>query len=157
MFRAHVPIIIYRCDDTRGCVMQFWLTDDEHICSKHVEAWNKLTVKQKFCASSWLIIEINILRCTVSKTSKNYGNMFRPFTVETCCRNVIWLHISLHWYIVVYWRYINTSYRFVATQRDGLCKKKKKKKTSSPCCNTTTTMTATVRHFEATLGKANVL
>jgi len=31
----------------------------------------KLTVKQKFCASSWLIIEINILRCTVSKTSKN--------------------------------------------------------------------------------------
>jgi len=28
----------YRCDDTRGCVMQFWPTDDEHICSKHVEA-----------------------------------------------------------------------------------------------------------------------
>jgi len=34
--------------------------DDEHMCSKHVEAWNKLTVKQKFCASSWLITEINI-------------------------------------------------------------------------------------------------
>jgi len=48
----------YRCDDTRGCVMQFWPPDDEHICSKHVEAWNKLTVKQKFCASSWLITEI---------------------------------------------------------------------------------------------------
>jgi len=28
-------------------------------CSKHVEAWNKLTVKQKFCASSWLITKIN--------------------------------------------------------------------------------------------------
>jgi len=28
-------------------------------------------VKQKFCASSWLITEINILRCTVSKTSNN--------------------------------------------------------------------------------------
>ena len=28
-------------------------------CSKHVEAWNKLIVKQKFCASSWLITEIN--------------------------------------------------------------------------------------------------
>jgi len=40
------------------------------MCSKHVEAWNKLVVKQKFCASSWLITEINILRCTVSKTSK---------------------------------------------------------------------------------------
>ena len=32
----------------------------EHMCSKHVEARNKLTVKQKFCASSWLITEINI-------------------------------------------------------------------------------------------------
>jgi len=27
--------------------MQFWPPDDEHICSKHVEAWNKLIVKQK--------------------------------------------------------------------------------------------------------------
>jgi len=32
---------------TRGCVMQFWPPDDEHMCSKHVEAWNKLIVKQK--------------------------------------------------------------------------------------------------------------
>jgi len=39
----------------------------EHTCSKHVQAWNKLIVKQKFCASR-LITEINILRCTVSKT-----------------------------------------------------------------------------------------
>jgi hypothetical protein len=39
-------------------------------CSKHVEAWNKLIVIQKFCASSWLITEINILRCTVSRTIK---------------------------------------------------------------------------------------
>jgi len=61
----------YRCDDTRGCVMQFWLPDYEHMCSKHVEAWNKLIVKQKFCASSWLITELNILRCKVRKTSKN--------------------------------------------------------------------------------------
>ena len=28
----------------------------------HVEAGNKLIVKQKFCSSSWLITEINILR-----------------------------------------------------------------------------------------------
>ena len=27
--------------------MQFWPPDDEHMCSKHVEAWNKLIVKQK--------------------------------------------------------------------------------------------------------------
>jgi len=56
MFRAH----LYRCDDTRGCVMQYWPPDDEHMCSKHVEAWNKLTVKQKFCASRWLITEKNV-------------------------------------------------------------------------------------------------
>ena len=37
---------------------QFWSPDDEHMCSKHVEAWNKLIVKQKVCASSWLITEI---------------------------------------------------------------------------------------------------
>ena len=73
MFRAHVFIIrrsklyytvsgiitpvggrpvhgtaTYRCDDTRGCVIQFWPPDDEHMCSKHVEAWNKLIVKQNF-------------------------------------------------------------------------------------------------------------
>ena len=60
----------YRCDDTRGCAMQFWPPDDEHMCSKHAEARNKLIVKQKFCASTWLITEISILRCTVSKTSK---------------------------------------------------------------------------------------
>ena len=50
--------------------MQFWPPDDEHMCSKHIEAWNKPIVKQNFCVSSWLITEINILRCTVSKTSK---------------------------------------------------------------------------------------
>jgi len=68
MFWAYVLIIrrsklhytaTYRCDDTRGCIMQFWPPDDEHMCSKHEEAWNKLIVKQKICASSWLITEIN--------------------------------------------------------------------------------------------------
>jgi len=78
MFRAHVFIISRsKLHDTRGCVMQFWPPDDEHMCSKHAGAFNKLTVKQKFCALSWLITEINILRCTVSKTSK-LGYMFRP-------------------------------------------------------------------------------
>jgi len=40
------------------------------MCSKHVEARNKLILKQEFCASSWLNTEIIILRCTVNKTSK---------------------------------------------------------------------------------------
>jgi len=28
----------YTCDDTRDCIVQFWAPDDEHLCSKHVEA-----------------------------------------------------------------------------------------------------------------------
>ena len=28
----------YGCDDTRDCIAQFWPPDDEHLCSKHVEA-----------------------------------------------------------------------------------------------------------------------
>jgi len=72
----------YRCDDTRGCVMQFWPPDDEHMCSKHMEAWNKLIVKQKFCASSWLITDINILRCTVSKTSKKVNGLGQSFCMD---------------------------------------------------------------------------
>jgi len=43
----------YRCDDTRGCVMQFWPPDDEHMCSKHVEAWNKT-----YCETTILCIKL---------------------------------------------------------------------------------------------------
>jgi len=53
----------YRCDDTRGRALQFWPPDDEQMCSKHVEAWNKLIVKQNFYTSSWLITEINFNVC----------------------------------------------------------------------------------------------
>jgi len=69
----------YRCDDTRCCIIQCWPPDDEHMCSKHIEAWNKLIVKQKFCSSSWLFTEINILRCTVSKTSKYFIGISRHY------------------------------------------------------------------------------
>ena len=73
MFRAHVLIIrrpklhytasgiitpiggrlvhlmaTYRCDDTRGCVMQFWPGDDEHMCSKHVAVLNKTYCETNF-------------------------------------------------------------------------------------------------------------
>jgi len=71
----------YRCDDITGCVMHFWPPDDEHMCSKHAEAWNKLILKQKFCSSSWLITEINILRYTVSKTSKE-TNLFLEVYIQ---------------------------------------------------------------------------
>ena len=36
----------YVCDDTRGCIIQFRPPDDEHMCSKHVETWNKLIVNK---------------------------------------------------------------------------------------------------------------
>jgi len=39
--------------------MQFLPPDDEHMCSKHVDAWNKLNVKQNFCVSSWIFTEKN--------------------------------------------------------------------------------------------------
>ena len=32
------PIGVNRCDDTRDCITQFLPPDDEHLCSKHVEA-----------------------------------------------------------------------------------------------------------------------
>ena len=44
----------YRCDDTRDCIIQFCPPDNEHMCSKHVEAWNKLIIK--FSVSSWSIL-----------------------------------------------------------------------------------------------------
>ena len=92
-YTASGIITLCRCGDTRGCVMQFWPPDDGHMCSKHVEAWNKLIVKQKFCTSSWLITEIIILRCTVSKTSENIWlcvvEIHFPLTIKSfaldCC------------------------------------------------------------------------
>jgi len=60
----------------------------KHMCFKHVEVWNKLIVKQKFRASSWLITEINILRWTVSKTSKHRSYILWKHS----CLNLKW-----HW------------------------------------------------------------
>ena len=42
-----------------GLWYQFWPPDDKYICSKHVEAWNKIILKQNSFASNWLITEIN--------------------------------------------------------------------------------------------------
>jgi len=75
----------YRCDDTRGCVMQFWPPDDERMCSKHVGAWNKTYCETNYCASSWLNIEINILQCMVNKMSK----------LHTCCTAVVFWFAKL--------------------------------------------------------------
>ena len=44
----------YMCDDTKDCNIQFCPPDDEHSCSKRVEARYKLIIK--YSASSWLIL-----------------------------------------------------------------------------------------------------
>jgi len=80
----------YRYDDTRGRVMQFWPPDDEHMCLKHVETWNKLILKQKFCASSWLITKINILLVLFHNISLHFSVVSdAPFHLESgqCCYN----------------------------------------------------------------------
>jgi len=38
----------YRCDDTRCCIYNFDLLMMITLCSKHVEAFNKLIIKQDF-------------------------------------------------------------------------------------------------------------
>ena len=57
MFRAHVLIIRrsklhYTASGIitplGGCIMQFWPPDDEHMCSKHVVAWNKTYCETNF-------------------------------------------------------------------------------------------------------------
>jgi len=84
----------------------------EHMCSKHVEAWNKLIVK-KNCVSSLLITGTNIR--TVSKTSKNiltmlYVNAHLPCTIKFTNSYAIYRQFSnctLHnflYFIVFFWR-----------------------------------------------------
>ena len=46
----------YGCEDTRGCVMQFWPPDNEHMCSNHVQAWNtKINIRRTCCALGLLV------------------------------------------------------------------------------------------------------
>ena len=63
--------------------------------SKHVEAWNKLIVKQKFCASSWLITEIKKTLYVWDEIKKpgvldTYLNWANHRTCYICvCRNAV--------------------------------------------------------------------
>jgi len=63
--------------------MQFWPPDDEHMCSKHVEAWKKLTVKQNFCA-------------------KKLVNYWDKYTEMQCQQNVKNWYMSALRYIPLY-------------------------------------------------------
>ena len=68
----------YRCDDTRDCIIQFCPPDDEHMCSKHVEAWNKLIIK--FCASGWLILRNKYIEMHGQQNIKKVDRL----TYNTC-------------------------------------------------------------------------
>jgi len=104
----------YRFDDARYCKMQFWPPDDEHMCSKHVQAWSKLIVKRKFCASSWLITEINI----------NNDIFFKTFAINllpdgsdepkhaACCRIILNLCLTAY--------FVRISIQFSTTGRIGI-------------------------------------
>jgi len=60
MFRAHVLIISRsKLYYTASGIITPIGGRLVHMCSKHVEAYNKLIIKQKFCASSWLITEMD--------------------------------------------------------------------------------------------------
>ena len=73
----------------------------EHMCSKHLEARNKLIVKQKFCALSWLITEISILRCTVSKTSQYIWISITEISVYFLKGSVLYNSTSLCLYLMM--------------------------------------------------------
>ena len=88
MFRAHVPIVRRaKLYDTRVCIIQFWPPDDEHMCSKHVEGWNKVIIK--FSSSSWwVLINCKIMSCFLAASLK-FGFMvfwalLRPQYITLC-------------------------------------------------------------------------
>jgi len=58
---------------------------------------NLFHVKQTFCASSWLITEINILRRTVSKTSKNKISNHHTEVLKEIW--VIYYGLATYWFI----------------------------------------------------------
>jgi len=73
----------YRCDDNRGCVKQFWPPDDEHMRSKHVEAWTNLIVKQK---KKICIMLVNYW--------DNYTEIHGQQNVKKCWEFSVWKKIS---------------------------------------------------------------
>jgi len=56
--------------------MQFWLSDDEHMCSKRVETWNKLIVKKNLCAR---LVGYWDKYTHITGYSWKHGYMFRLF------------------------------------------------------------------------------
>ena len=79
----------YRCDGTRDCIIQFCPPDDEHMWSKHVEAWNKLIIK--FSASSCLILRNNYFEIHSQQNIKKFKKS--PFFAHIF--NTVWFQAAL--------------------------------------------------------------
>ena len=98
-----MSIHFFQCDDTRGCIVLFWPPDDEHVCAKNVEAWNKLITK--FSASSWLILRLKkrfVLSC-VDYAHANHLSFRWPYIVINSCNKTNWLH----WFLkFIFWNKI---------------------------------------------------
>ena len=73
---------MFQCDDNRGCVMQFWPPYDEHMCLKHVEAWNKLIA---YCKTKILCIKL------VNYWDK-YTEMHGQQNIKICYKYVLILY-----------------------------------------------------------------
>ena len=70
------------------CVMQFLPPDDEHMYLKHVKAWNKLVVKQNFCASIWLITELDSI---AYYTPSLYGIAYNSQATNLYSTSLYWI------------------------------------------------------------------
>jgi len=83
----------YRCDDTRGCVMQYWPPDDEHMCSKHVEAWNKT-----YCETNFVHPVTEIKKCW--STFKYLIILIVSIYCILCIGRIVKCLIAVHIFIV---------------------------------------------------------
>jgi len=95
----------YRCDDTRGCLMQFWPPDDEHMCSKHVEAWRR---GRHFGAETWsngcliwrilCYVSLYFLQCILLEKIWNseYHMSWNYRVIKNYCRGFNNLSYTIH-------------------------------------------------------------
>ena len=105
----------YRCDDTRDCIIQFCPPDDVHMCSNHVEAWNKLIIK--FSASSWLILINEYIEMHGQQNIKTHFFCFGDAQTNNC--------ISAKIFILLTYVEIITIHLF-GTRHNVLCVKARK-------------------------------
>jgi len=75
------------------------------MCSKHVEAWNKLILKQKCCASSWLITEINLLELFYNQQNLPKMQVYFLQGPRIIATNTIIFNLFIRWQYYYYYYY----------------------------------------------------